>query len=47
MGEGKHDFHTKKVENMKIFGHLLAYCCYIYLLSVFWGFGSFTVLDIP
>ncbi len=33
----------KKVDDMEI----TVIVCYIYLLNVFWGFGSFTVVDIP
>ncbi len=37
----------KKVEDMEINCHFYPIVCYIYLLNVFWGFGSFTVVDIP
>ncbi len=37
----------KKVDDMEINCHFYPIVCYIYLLNVFWGFGSFTVVDIP
>ncbi len=35
----------KQVENMEIVVIFYPITCYIYLLNVFWGFGSFSVVD--
>ncbi len=49
-GRKKADFrslHKKGGRHGNSLSFFYPIVCYIYLLNVFWGFGSFTVVDSP